>query len=223
MIKAVLWDIGGPINDETLQEARFDDAALAAAREVRDVSAEEYLEVCRAAVESYAPRAYRYILWQLARGELGTYETLRRRVTEIGYEHFQVRPEVPGLLAEQAARFKLGMVANSGESMLERLSEHGLLQYFSSRKPGALLGLEKPDVRYFQAVLAELGARPEEAVMIGDRIDCDVAPARTLGLTAIRLRTGRHRHQRPRYPEEAPDMEIDNIEAIREVMTTWQT
>ena len=52
MIKAVLWDVGGPINDETVQEARFDDAALAAAREIRDVSIEEYLDVCRAAVDT---------------------------------------------------------------------------------------------------------------------------------------------------------------------------
>lgn len=68
MIKAVLWDIGGPVNDETVQEERFDNAALLVARELRDVSAEEFLEICRGAVESFAPRAYRYILWHLSGG-----------------------------------------------------------------------------------------------------------------------------------------------------------
>lgn len=221
MIKAVLWDVGGPINDETVQEARFDDAAIAATRELRDLSAEEYLGICQSAVESFAPRAYRYILWHLAGNSPDTYQALHSRVTEIGYEHFQVRPEAPALLAELAAKFRLGLVANSGESMLEQLSEHGLLDYFSSRKPGALLSLEKPDVRYFLAVLGELDARPDEAVMIGDRIDCDVAPARMLGLFTVRLLTGRHRHQRPRYPEEAPDVEIDDLAGLREVMAKW--
>lgn len=221
MIKAVLWDIGGPVNDETEQEARFDLAALAAAREVRDVSAEEYLEICRDAVDSFAPRAYRFILWHLSRGEPGVYETLRRKVAESGYEHFSVRPAVPGILADQAARFRLGILANSGESMLDRLLEHDLLKYFSSRKPGALLNLEKPDVRYFERVLSELEVKPEEAVMIGDRIDCDVVPAKCLGMATVRLKVGRHRAQAPRYPEEAPDVEIDTIESIREVMATW--
>jgi FMN phosphatase YigB (HAD superfamily) len=33
---------------------------------------------------------------------------------------------------------------------------------------------------------------PEACVMIGDRIDNDVVPARTLGMHTIRFRTGRH-------------------------------
>lgn len=221
MIKAVLWDVGGPINDETVQEARFDDAAMAAARELRDLSAEEYVDICRSAVLSFAPRAYRYILWHLAQGDPEAYQTLLRRVTETGYEHFQVRQGAPALLAEQAARFKLGLLANSGESMLGRLSDHGLLEHFTSRKPGALLGLEKPDTRYFLAVLSELGVRPDEAAMIGDRIDCDIAPARMLGLFTVRLLTGRHRLQAPRYPEEAADVEVEDLEAVREVMAAW--
>ena len=221
MIKAVLWDVGGPINDETVQEARFDDAAIVATRELRDLSADEYIDTCRSAVDSFAPRAYRYILWHLSKGDVPTYQTLLRRVTDIGYEHFQLRPEIPGILADMAARFRLGLLANSGEQMLDRLAEHGVLEHFTSRKPGALVGLEKPDVRYFQAVLAELAVRPDEAVMIGDRIDCDMVPAKSLGMATVRLVTGRHRNQRPRYPEEAPDVEINDMTMVREVMATW--
>lgn len=221
MIRAVLWDIGGPINDESIQEARFDDAALAAARELRAVSAEEFVDICHRAVDSFAPRAYRYILWHLSSGDREAYQTLSRSVAESEFEQFIVRPEVPAILAEQSARYRLGILANSGESMLRQLAEHDLLKYFTSRKPGSLLGLEKPDVRYFQSVLTELEAAPEEAVMIGDRIDCDIVPARMLGIKTVRLRVGRHLAQQPRYPEEAPDWEIDNIEAIREVMTAW--
>lgn len=221
MIKAVLWDIGGPVNDETVQEARFDDAALKSARELRDISAEEFLETCRAAVDSFAPRAYRYILWHLAAADFAAYELLRRKVADSHYEHFCVRAGVPEILARQADSYRLGIVANSGESMLDRLAEHDLLKYFSSRKPGSVLGLEKPDVRYFQTVLSELQVEPGEAVMIGDRIDCDVVPAKSLGLKTVRLRVGRHKTQQPRYPEEAPDVEVDDIESIQEVMASW--
>jgi putative hydrolase of the HAD superfamily len=221
MIQAVLWDIGGPVNDETIQEARFDDAALAAARTLREVSAESYQEICQDAVECFAPRAYRYILWRLAGGSLDLYDALRRQVSASQYEHFAVRPAVPGILAELSSRYSLGLVANSGASMLDRLQDHGLLDYFRSRKPGALLGLEKPDVRYFQAVLTELRVEPASAVMIGDRIDCDVVPAKMLGLKTVRLRVGRHRLQRPRYPEEAPDVEIEEIGDVMEVLRSW--
>ena len=47
---------------------------LAAARQFRDVSAEEYVDVARRAVESFAPRAYRFIMWELAEHDPDRYD-----------------------------------------------------------------------------------------------------------------------------------------------------
>jgi HAD superfamily hydrolase (TIGR01509 family) len=221
MIQAILWDIGGPINDETEQEALFDDAALAAARSLREVSAEEYVDICCRAVESFAPAAYKFIMWELAGHEMDAYEQIRDDVHKSNFERFSVRPEVPEMLASLASRCKLGLAANSGAAMLDRLKEHDLLRYFTSQKPGAVLGLAKPDVRYFLQVLEELHVNPEQAVMVGDRIDCDVVPAKLLGMKAVLYRVGRHKDQQPRAPEEIPDAQIDNLTELDKVLLQW--
>ena len=221
MIQAILWDIGGPINDETEQEALFDDAALAAARSLRDVSAEEYVAICQRAVESFAPKAYKFIMWELAGHDVAVYEQIRELLQESDFERFNVRSEIPEVLAALSSRYKLGLAANSGAAMLDRLTEHDLLQYFTSQKPGAVIGLAKPDVRYYLHVLEELDVRPEQAVMIGDRVDCDVVPAKLLGMKAVLYRVGRHKDQQPRSPEEIPDAQIDNVTQLDKVLEQW--
>lgn len=46
-------------------------------------------------------------------------------------------------------------------------------------------GLMKPDPRAFRQALAALNARAEDAVMVGDTYDNDVAPALVLGMRAV--------------------------------------
>jgi HAD superfamily hydrolase (TIGR01549 family) len=43
------------------------------------------------------------------------------------------------------------------------------------------VGLEKPDPAIFQLALSQSGCEPPQAVMIGDRLDNDIRPARLLG------------------------------------------
>jgi FMN phosphatase YigB (HAD superfamily) len=49
------------------------------------------------------------------------------------------------------------------------------------------VGLEKPDPAIFQLALSQSGCEPEQAVMIGDRLDNDIRPARLLGWKTIRI------------------------------------
>jgi len=74
-----------------------------------------------------------------------------------------------------------------------------------------LTGFSKPDPRAFQAAAASLGVTPPDCIMVGDRIDNDIAPAKALGMAAILFRSGRHRKQRPRGAAEAPDAVIADL------------
>ncbi|MDR5866693.1 TIGR01458 family HAD-type hydrolase [Halomonas koreensis] len=53
--------------------------------------------------------------------------------------------------------------------------------------------LGKPAEGFFRAVLADAEVSPEEALMVGDDVECDVAAARALGLEACLVRTGKYR------------------------------
>ena len=50
--------------------------------------------------------------------------------------------------------------------------------------------MEKPDPRIFLWALERAGCRPQDAVMIGDRIDNDIVPAKALGMRTVHLLTG---------------------------------
>jgi putative hydrolase of the HAD superfamily len=83
----------------------------------------------------------------------------------------------------------------------------GIARHFQSTAVSGTHGYYKPDVRLFQHACEALGVVPEECIMVGDRIDCDIVPAKQLGMRAVRLRTGRHASQEPRTQHERPDAE----------------
>ncbi|WP_163557970.1 TIGR01458 family HAD-type hydrolase [Halomonas sp. NO4] len=53
--------------------------------------------------------------------------------------------------------------------------------------------LGKPAADFFHAVLADVGVRPEEALMVGDDVEADVAAAMALGMQGTLVQTGKYR------------------------------
>ncbi|MER6628596.1 HAD-IIA family hydrolase [Streptomyces sp. NPDC000987] len=85
-----------------------------------------------------------------------------------------------------------------------------------------LLGLEKaagveaevvgkPSRAFFEAALARLGARADEAVMIGDDVESDVLAAQAAGITGVLVRTGKYRPDTLRAAGGTPDHVIDSF------------
>jgi HAD superfamily hydrolase (TIGR01458 family) len=69
----------------------------------------------------------------------------------------------------------------------------------------------KPSQAYFDAALAELGANADEAVMVGDDIEADIAGAKAAGLRAVLVRTGKFREDSLASANPQPDQVIDSI------------
>jgi len=66
----------------------------------------------------------------------------------------------------------------------------------------------------FNLVLKEVGAFPNEAVFVGNRLDTDILCANKAGIISIRMRKGEHRVEEPKSPEMAPKYEISKISEI---------
>jgi putative hydrolase of the HAD superfamily len=103
---------------------------------------------------------------------------------------------------------KLGLAANQPARVLVDLDRHGIGHYFESQAISAIYGFRKPDVRLFLRACDDLEVLPHECVMVGDRVDNDIVPARSLGMRTVLLRTGRHIAQQPRSWDERPDVEV---------------
>ncbi len=72
----------------------------------------------------------------------------------------------------------------------------------------------KPSRAYFEAALAELGASPGDAVMVGDDVEADVGGAKAVGLRGVLVRTGKFREETLASAEPQPDGVVESIAAV---------
>ncbi len=66
-----------------------------------------------------------------------------------------------------------------------KLIKLGLKPYIDALVASEENGMEKPHGRMFQLALDKLGAKPEEAIMVGDSLPKDVQGGRSIGMAAM--------------------------------------
>lgn len=71
--------------------------------------------------------------------------------------------------------------------MGQALARVDLRQYFHHLFTSKDLGAAKPSPEFFRAILAAIGAEPEECIMIGNDYAKDIASAKAVGLRTIWL------------------------------------
>jgi putative hydrolase of the HAD superfamily len=221
-IKAVLFDVGGPLDTELIHEHLFDlhirEALEAEGVEVDDA---RFAEANRWAVDSFAWNAYEAIVWRLSGGNVDLSRRVMQRVADRNHERraardgIELRDGIPDLLKSLHERgIRIGLAANQPLAILDALDRRGVGQYFHHREVSGTHGYRKPDVRLFLRACDELDVSPEECIMVGDRIDNDIVPAKWLGMRAILFRTGRHIEQQPRSWRELPDVEVRDVPGL---------
>jgi len=218
VIRAVVFDVGGPLDLEDAFEAAIDDDIREGLRrEGFDFTEAEWDEANGNAVDTFAPSLYRAVIWRLTHGDpdacLRIYEWMEERAHVRDF--FELRPGIAEVLEALKQRgLKLGLCANQPAAVLQRLSREGIGHYFANEGISGVLGLRKPDVRLFVRVCEDLDVVPTECIMVGDRIDNDVVPAKLLGMKTVLIRTGRHQEQMPRSWDERPDLEVEDAAGI---------
>jgi putative hydrolase of the HAD superfamily len=86
--------------------------------------------------------------------------------------------------------YELALVSNTfvpGFVMDRHLEQLGLLRYFPTRVYSCDVGYRKPHRRIFEIALEQLALEPQQAVFVGDTLDCDVHGATRAGLRAFWL------------------------------------
>jgi putative hydrolase of the HAD superfamily len=149
------------------------------------------------ALRQWSP-TYRHETWRLALADQGiddaqfADELAQRFDTERRARH-EAFADAAAALDCLKRSYALALVTNgAGCLQREKVAAAGLGEYFEVVVVSADLGVAKPDPSVFEHVLSELGARCEDAVMVGDSVSKDISGARAAGLMAIWLnRDGR--------------------------------
>ncbi|MCM1254106.1 MAG: HAD family hydrolase [Clostridium sp.] len=108
-------------------------------------------------------------------------------------------------------KYKIGVIANQSLGTEERLDKQGILKYISLIAASAEEGVAKPDRRIFEIALERSNCKAVNAVMIGDRIDNDIIPAKQMGMSTIWVKRGFGQYWNIRQEMEKPDFVVNNL------------
>src|SRR5919106_4555628 len=185
-IEIVFLDIGGVMYDDTVY-------ARAWHRALRDAGArftdEEFDEVyTRARAEQSGSFRRKLTARFLPDGDLRELERLAAR-------HWHYPPtarydDVVPCLEELQGRYRLGVIANQPGEVRSALARDGLDGFFEVWGVSDELGVGKPDPALFELAARTARVPTTAAVMVGDRLDYDVRPARRVGMRAIWMLRG---------------------------------
>ena len=194
--RAVLFDIGGAVDLEFAREMALD-GAIASACGLEGIRVDPAMveEASDLAVAAFAPDLQRHMIETLCGAEPATVARVDHRVAAMvgNLDVFQLRPGIDGLLQRLVAR---GLVLGALGCPPGRLEQAGIAHLFSP-------SLDFP---------------PRACLMVGDRLDKDIAPAKAAGMATIQFRSGRYRRQRPRSDAETPDAVVTDVRELEEAI-----
>ena len=173
-IKWLFFDVGSTLVDEHLAyEHRM--------REMADLANTTYSSVYETAMTFYK---------QNKKGDLETAKLLGVELPKWHKEDEILYSDAAKCLEILSSRYKIGIIANQSLGTKARLEQHGILQYIDLVIASAEEGVAKPDKRIFELALNRSNCKPGDAVMIGDRIDNDIVPAKRMGMHTIWIKQG---------------------------------
>lgn len=121
---------------------------------------------------------------------------------------------VASLETLQRRGHRLGLVTNgSGEFQRRKIERHDLGRFFDDIRVEGEQGIGKPHPEVFEAALASLGARPDEAWMVGDNLRADIAGAQSVGIRGVWMDS-----RKTGLPVDAPAQPDRIIQAIAELV-----
>lgn len=120
-------------------------------------------------------------------------------------------PQTKEILEQLRQEYKLGIIANQLPGLEQRLKDFGILEYFDAIFSSADLGLAKPDPAIFRLALQKTNCLPHQAIMIGDRLDNDIVPAKRIGMKTIWIKQGFSSLAQVKNLEERADWIVEKL------------
>ena len=182
-LEIVFLDVGGVLYDDAV----YARALLLALRELgAKVNEEDFdaeYEACRRAQNG----SFRERLTERFLGPLSTVVDVEERASAHWHYppaalHVDVRTCLEAIAGEG---YRLGVIANQPSAVREAMRRDGIEGYFEVWGVSDDLGIDKPDPRIFAHAIEAAGVEPSRAVMVGDRLDYDVRPAKQAGMGAV--------------------------------------
>jgi len=119
--------------------------------------------------------------------------------------------------------YKLGVITNTVTSREEHvrmaLRRIDIEKYFDIVVTSVDVGFNKPDERIFLTALKAVNVKPEEAVMVGNRISADILGGNRIGMKTILFKWNERYLNEITSPEEQPTRTINSLKELPQILT----
>ena len=176
---------------------------------------------CREAVAgtTISPEEFEKKVIEFSKQNLkGDHEAVKHYGVELPPWHKEAEkpyPDTESVLKQLVAKgYRLGVIANQSLGTKDRLSNWGILKYFDIVLASAEEGISKPDLELFHRALIAAKCLPDDAVMVGDRLDNDIVPAKKVGMKTVWIKQGLGGLAKAIHEFEQADYEIENLSEL---------
>lgn len=126
----------------------------------------------------------------------------------------KIYPETAAVLKKLKERYRLGILANQADGMCERLEKFGIREFFYIIISSFDYKLNKPNVKLFDIAAQKAQCKPDRIAMIGDRLDNDIAPAKSIGWKTVWIKQGFGAFQSPIDSHDTPDFIVHSLSEL---------
>lgn len=123
-------------------------------------------------------------------------------------------PQAEHILKELSKKYSIGIIANQSAGGEKRLAAYGWDKYIALFILSAESGLEKPNLNIFKLALSKSCCSAQNSVMIGDRLDNDIYPAKKIGIHTIHIKQGFGRYQTPKSKDYEADITVNDLNEL---------
>jgi HAD superfamily hydrolase (TIGR01509 family) len=212
----VFLDIGGVLYDDRVYAEAWRRALREAGGTFTDAEFDDEYAACRAA-QNGSFRA------RLASRFLGG-DVDVRALERLAARHWEYPPSAlhgdvgEAIASLTAAGFRLGVIANQPTTVRSALERDGLVPSFEVWGVSDDLGLQKPDPGLFLHAVRTAGVAPAETLMVGDRLDYDIVPAKEAGMRTVWVLRGEAPDDPTPEQLAVPDATVQDLRGIAEVI-----
>ena len=219
MIKNIFLDANEVILNELKAENYSVEIITQIIRRYKNYSIENYWKDVEEAVYRFALAVNNYVLYKNISDIKEYYIVKREYMTKVSkylYETpFELSNGIKEFLIEFSKNHRIGILGEYGSDLTKFLKNKDLLKYFAYNKIRGRYDVLPFDARYYERILRNCKCKAEESIMIGNTIVRDILPAKVVRMKTIRIKTGTHKNQEPRTPEEMPDITVNNLDEIK--------
>lgn len=205
MIKNAEWlffDVGSTLVDEHFA---YEDRL----RKIAEAANTTYDKVYETALQFYR---------QNQKGDLETAKLLGVGLPSWNKEAETLYGDTVQCLEYLSGKYKIGVIANQSLGTERRLERYGIRKYIDLVVASAEEGVAKPDKRIFEIAFKKSGCKAGKSVMIGDRIDNDIVPAKSLGMFTVWIRQGFGQYWHIKNETEKADHTVNSLRELCETL-----